>query len=101
MLAMFDAMMSDSGRRNEIDDDMDIDPKDVIRLKIARAARHRNKMGMFLYQVLKHAQLLDRSDALDFCRKVSVPEGYAVSFREMIALAELFAAKGEPWRGKA
>ena len=53
-----------------------------IRDEIARATDERHKAAMFHYQVFTNARSLDGPDALDFCRKVGVPDSYTIEFKK-------------------
>ncbi|GEM_PF-6470734 len=53
---------------------------DEIARKIREAARERNKMGMFHFQVLINAKQLEDVNPTDFCRAVGVPDSFTVEF---------------------
>ncbi len=65
-----------------------------IRQAIEAAARDQQKMAMFHYQVLSNANVLEATDADEFCRAVGVPKTYQTEFRKMLSLARLMREQG-------
>jgi hypothetical protein len=61
---------------------------------VHEAERRKNKIAMFLYQVLIHAEELRGVDAEEFCKEIKVPASYATEFRKMISLAALMQEQG-------
>ncbi len=60
-----------------------------------REAEHRKqKIALFHYQVLIHAEELRGVDAVEFHKEIKVPTTYATEFRKMISLAELMEEQG-------
>lgn len=54
----------------------------------------KNKIAMFLYQILIHADELRCVDAVEFCKEINVPESYATEYRKMLSLAALMKEQG-------
>jgi len=65
-----------------------------IKAAIRGAEAKKQKLAMFHFQVLKHADELEGINAKDFCKEVLVPESYATEFTQMIALARLMKEQG-------
>jgi hypothetical protein len=61
---------------------------------VHEAEQRKNKIAMFLYQVLIHAEELRGVDAEEFCKEIKVPVSYATEFRKMISLAALMEEQG-------
>lgn len=61
---------------------------------VHEAEQRKQKIAMFLYQVLIHAEDLRGVDAEEFCKEIKVPSSYASEFRKMISLAELMEDQG-------
>ena len=53
------------------------------------------KMGMFHYQVLINAKLLEDVNPIDFCRAVGVPDSYTVEFQKMLRVAKTIKEHGK------
>lgn len=68
---------------------------DEIAREIREAALERNKMGMFHYQVLINAKLLEDVNPIDFCRAVGVPDSYTVEFQKMLRVAKTIEEHGK------
>lgn len=64
-----------------------------IRTDLHQAERKNQKIAMFHYQVLIHADELEGIDPVNLCKELSVPKTYATEFRKMIALARLMRAQ--------
>lgn len=65
-----------------------MDIKEIKNL-LDNAANTRNKIAMFHYITLKHAQELINEDPKEFCRIVGMRESYATEFLKMRALSTL------------
>lgn len=61
---------------------------------VQEAEQKKNKIAMFLYQVLIHADELRGVNAEEFCKEIKVPTSYATEFRKMISLAALMKEQG-------
>jgi uncharacterized protein (DUF924 family) len=61
---------------------------------VHEAEQSKQKIAMFHYQVLIHAEELRGVDAVEFCKEIKVPTTYATEFRKMISLAELMKEQG-------
>lgn len=61
---------------------------------VHEAEHKKNKIAMFLYQVLIHAEELRGVNAEEFCKEIKVPTSYATEFRKMISLAALMGEQG-------
>ena len=62
--------------------------------QIRRAERNGQKIAMFHYQVLIHADQLSHMRADDFCQAVGMKDSFKVEFSKMIALAKLMREEG-------
>lgn len=67
---------------------------DQIKAAIRSAEAKKQKLAMFHFQVLEHADDLTGLDPKGFCKEVSVPESWATEFRQMIALARVMREQG-------
>jgi hypothetical protein len=65
-----------------------------IRLAIQEAAKTRQKMAAFHSQVLLHAESLEYSDAVEFCRNVAVTPAYESEFKKMLSAARMLSELG-------
>ena len=65
-----------------------------IAAKVQGAETKKQKIAMFHYQILIHAQELKNVDATAFCKEIGVPETYATEFRKMLGLARLMEEQG-------
>ena len=65
-----------------------------IRKRIEAATPTHDKTAMFHYSVLTNAVELRGIDPVEFCRGVGMLDSYAVEFRKMIKLAEVFKQMG-------
>lgn len=63
--------------------------------EIEKAAKSKQKLAMFMYQVLIHAEGLEDFPAEYFCEKVGVPTSYATEFAKALALAKIIKQNGE------
>lgn len=69
-------------------------PVDKIATKIKEAELKKNKIAMFHFQTLIHADEFKRVDAIQFCNDVGVPVSYATEFRKMISLSQMIKHEG-------
>lgn len=53
------------------------------------AALGKQKIAMFLLQVLKNTAALEGHDAGTFCREIGIPKTYQTEFRKMLSLARI------------
>lgn len=67
---------------------------DEIREEVHRAAGSRQKIAMFHFQILTHAEALEGMNAEGVCRELGVPDSYAIEFQKMIGLARLMRERG-------
>lgn len=67
---------------------------EMIKAAVQNAVATEQKLAMFHFQVLKHADALNGCDAASFCHDVAVPETYRTEFRQMMALARVIREQG-------
>jgi hypothetical protein len=60
-----------------------------IKKAVHDAALRKQKMAMFHFQVLRHADKLKNIDSTSFCREIGVPATYKAEFRKMLSLARI------------
>jgi hypothetical protein len=60
-----------------------------IKKAVHDAALGKQKMAMFHFQVLRHADKLKDIDATSFCREIGVAPTYTAEFRKMLNLARI------------
>ena len=65
-----------------------------ISARVHSAGRNKQKIAMFHFQILIHANELKNVDAVAFCKEVGVPDTYATEFRKMLGLARLMEEQG-------
>ena len=65
-----------------------------IKKAVHDAARQKQKIAMFHFQVLKNAAELEGMDPESFCKEIAVPSTYQTEFRKMIGLARLMSEQG-------
>ena len=61
---------------------------------VHNAEREGNKIAMFHYQILIHADELRGIDAIEFCNEINVPESYKIEYKKMLNLAQLMKEQG-------
>jgi hypothetical protein len=68
----------------------------IVQIKTAvhDAASKNQKIAMFHFQVLKHAEELEGMEPEAFCREIGVPNTYQTEFRKMLSLARLMRELG-------
>jgi hypothetical protein len=60
-----------------------------IKKAIQDAAQEKQKIAMFHFQVLRHADKLKNIDPALFCEEIGVPATYKTEFRKMLSLARI------------
>ena len=68
-------------------------PTKEIAIKVHEAEKTRDKIAMFHYQILIHADELRGVDAKEFCKEINVPDSYAIEYRKMLKLAEFMKSQ--------
>lgn len=63
-----------------------------IKTQVAIGTKNRQRMVTFHYMVLSNARMLSGMDPVEFCRKVGVPDSYAIEFKKMLPLAAMVSA---------
>jgi hypothetical protein len=61
---------------------------------VREAARAKQKIATFHFQILKNAAVLENVHAGDFCRAINVPKTYTTEFGKMLAVARLMKRHG-------
>lgn len=62
--------------------------------RIRQAELNGQKIAMFHYQVLLHADQLAGVSAAEFCRLVGMKESFTTEYNKMMALAKLLKEQG-------
>jgi hypothetical protein len=65
-----------------------------IKKAIHDAAGGSQKIAMFHFQILKHAEELQGMNPEALCKELAVPVTYATEFRKMLSLARLMREQG-------
>lgn len=65
-----------------------------IAAKVQGAGRNKQKIAMFHFQILIHADELKNVNAAAFCKEIGVPATYATEFHKMLSLARLMEEQG-------
>lgn len=62
--------------------------------KIKEAEIKKQKIAMFHFQALIHAEKFQGVDATQFCRDVGIRDSFATEFRKMMSLAQIIKEEG-------